>query len=214
MTDRAHGTRARYAKGPAEDGTPGRGCLCAPCTRAGAEYRARRARLIAYGRWEHRVDATGTRRRVQALAWCGWSLARLSARLGGDESLARKILRRRQVTAATARAVRELYDELWDQAPPEDDPWDARAAVRARNYARTRGFAPPQAWDDDEIDDPAASPAEGWERQGKRRYGSLTEEAVELNAQGEHPEMIAARLGSSVTTVQRTLERVAAKEAA
>lgn len=213
MTAR-HGTRTRYVKGPAEDGTAGRGCLCGPCVKAGAEYRGRRARMIAYGQWEHPVDATGTRRRIQALAWLGWSLARLSARLGGDESHARKILGSSWVTAATERAVRELYDELWDQAPPEDGPYDRRAASRARNYARARGWVPPLAWDDDEIDDPAGRPADGWQRGERRGWGVLAEEAAELAGQGDHPEMIAARLAASVKTVERTLARGAAREAA
>lgn len=193
-----HGTRTRYLNGR---------CRCPACREAKRVYEAHRNRMIAYGRWEHPVDATGTRRRLQALVWCGWSLARLSARLGGNDELARKILGHRRVTAATERAARVLYGELWDQAPPEDGPWDRRAAARARNYARRHGFVPPAAWDDDEIDDPAATPADGWERQGKRRYGVLAEEAVELTVLREHPEAIAVRLGVTPETVERTLQR-------
>lgn len=212
VAGREHGTAARYKKGPDEYGTAGKGCRCAPCTRAAGDYRSHRARMIAYGRWEHQVDATGTRRRIEALVWCGWSLARLSARLGTSDSHARKILTSRRVAAATERAVRELYRELWSQAPPEAAPYDRRAASRARSFARARGWVPPAAWDDDEIDDPAARPAEGWERGDRREYGALAEEAAELAGHGEHPEMIAVRLAASVKTVERTLIRAAAKQ--
>jgi hypothetical protein len=193
-----------------EHGTPGRykdGCRCLPCRKAGRAYAQNRSRQIAYGRWEHQADSTGTRRRIQALAYCGWPLTWLSARLGGDPTHARKILERTRVTAATERAVRALYDELWDAGPPVVTVWDRRAVAKAREDARARGFVPPLAWDEDAIDDPQASPAEGWQRGDGREYGSLTEEAVELARQDEHPEMIALRLGASQKTVERTLVR-------
>lgn len=207
MTAR-HGTRTRYVKGPAQDGTPGRGCLCPPCTRAGAEYRDRRARAVAYGRWEYQPDATGTRRRIEALVWCGWSLARLSARLGDDPSHARKILRSQRVTAATERAVRALYDELWDQAPPQDGPYDQRAAVRARNYARKHRFAPPLAWDDDSIDDPAAAAAD-WKRSSSTQWraADLAAEAQDLARFGYTQDQAAERLGTTRAALAKAIER-------
>jgi hypothetical protein len=169
--------------------------------------------MIAYGTWEHQVDATGTIRRIQALAWNGWPLTWLSGRLGGDSTHARKILARAgTVAAATERAVRALYDELWNQEPPVSTAWDRRAVAKAREHARQRGWVPPMAWDDDEIDDPDAQPADGWERGDRRGYGVLAEEAAELARQDEHPEMIAVRLVTSVKSVERTLIRAAAKE--
>lgn len=104
------------------------------------------------------VDAAGTRRRLHALAAMGWSLAKLAGRLGVHRGNLGKTLACEQVTAGTARAVRALYDGLWNQAPPEDTHADKVAASRIRNLARTRGWAPPLAWDDESIDDPAARP--------------------------------------------------------
>jgi hypothetical protein len=113
-----------------------------------------------------RTDAGGTRRRVQALVAAGYSQAILAGRLGIQRSNFR-LATCDQVTAGTARAVRELYDELWDKPPDESGHRQKISVSRARNYARARDWALPLAWDDDAIDDPAAKPAEGW-RRGER----------------------------------------------
>jgi hypothetical protein len=105
-----------------------------------------------------RVDATGTRRRLQALMALGWSRTRLAEELGGHRDVVSRYMIRDQVTTATVRAVRALYDRLWDTTPPEEDQWDVSAAVAARRTAARNGWVPPMAWDDDTIDDPAAEP--------------------------------------------------------
>jgi len=56
-----------------------------------------------------------------------------------------------------ARAMRALYDELW-QADPADHGASPGGITRARRYAAERRWAPPQAWDDDTIDNPDAFP--------------------------------------------------------
>lgn len=109
-----------------------------------------------------RVDATGTRRRVQALVAAGWSQSKISARLGMDRANFGAVMRQDQVTASTARAVAALYGELWDKGPPEQGHRDKIAASRARRYSAERGWPPPAAWDDD-IDDPMAVPAPDWD---------------------------------------------------
>jgi hypothetical protein len=154
------------------------------------------------------VDATGTHRRVQALVWCGWSQARICARIGMLRSNFGAVLEREQVTAATARAVRGLYDELWNQAPPESSHHEKAAASRARNYARARGWAPPAAWDDDEIDNPDASPAEGWQRTRGGLHGArLAAEAEEMTGLGVSLPLAADQLKVSVETLERALHR-------
>jgi len=110
-----------------------------------------------------RTDAAGTRRRVQALVAAGYSQAILAGRLGIQRSNF-QLATCDQVTAGTAQAVRELYDELWDKPPDESGHRQKISVSRARNYARTRDWALPLAWDDDAIDEPAAKPAAGWRR--------------------------------------------------
>jgi hypothetical protein len=210
---RAHGTPSCYRQGPDEPGTLADGCRCTQCRAANAAQKRHRTRMIAYGRWEGQVDATGTQRRLQALIWNGWSMGLLAGRLG----CARSVIRRRllvftRVYPAAAEEVRVLYDGLWDQAPPEGTPREKRAATMARRYARENGFAPPLAWDDDTIDDPDASPAEGWERRDVRRWGTLAEEAGELFGFGLGVDGAAERLGVSRNTLTTTLGRARKRE--
>lgn len=98
------------------------------------------------------VDGTGSLRRLRALRAIGWTRAALAARLGRASGNLDLVGRYAQVTASYAQAVKTLYDELWDQ--PQHGP----AADRARARALDLGWAPPMAWDDDTIDDPAAVP--------------------------------------------------------
>jgi lambda repressor-like predicted transcriptional regulator len=199
----------RYKHGPDEHGTPGKGCRCAVCNAANLAYRRRRDRLIAYGRWPGLDSGAGTHRRLQALVFNGWSVRQLAARLGRTQPNLRLTLHRSQrVKPDVAAAVRALYDELWDHAPPERDRFERRSVTMARQYALARGWVPPLAWDDDEIDDPAASPANGWERrEGVRRWGVLAEDAADLLRAGEEPRQVAERLGVTRSTLATVLTR-------
>lgn len=108
------------------------------------------------------VDAAGTRRRLRALVALGWPLKHLHLRLGcstrtvwllaGSTASDEAAL----VNVRTRDAVRRLYDDLSLSVPSP-----GRATTRARNIASARGWPPPLAWDDDDIDDPAAAPATG-----------------------------------------------------
>ena len=156
------------------------------------------------------VDSGGTRRRVQALVTRGWSQARLACQLAVTGSNFATMMRREQVTAATARAVGELYDRLWDKPPPESNQRERIAAARARNYAAERGWAPPLAWDDDIIDDPSGRPAERWKRpaHSRGRSADLAEDAEQLlGRDGYTREHAAARLGVAPSTLDAALRR-------
>jgi len=110
------------------------------------------------------VDATGTRRRLQALVACGYSKSRLAERLGMLPGNFAQVMTRGQVQAGTERAVRALYDGLWDVPPGESGHRERISVSRAGRYARERGWAVPMAWDDEALDDPAARPAADWRR--------------------------------------------------
>ncbi|MCW2900008.1 MAG: hypothetical protein JWO67_2273, partial [Streptosporangiaceae bacterium] len=156
-----------------------------------------------------RVDATGTHRRLQALVALGHSQARLAARLGQTGPNFCRMMRASQVRAATARAVLDLYRELWLQPPPETTRYERNSASRARNFAEGHGWVLPAAWDDGAIDDPDARPAEGWKRSQRRTRGSaeLAEEALDVMGQGHTREQAAERLGVSVAAIDKAFER-------
>lgn len=161
------------------------------------------------------TDATGTRRRVQALAARGWSQGRVAARLGVSRKNFNAMMRRGRVSAATARAVAALYAELWDAPPPEETPRQRDAANRARRHAAEQGWPPPMAWGED-IGDPAAEPAAGWQRDPERkcRSGALTAaEARELLGFGLSRADAAKRLGVTVAAMEKAMERYPETEA-
>jgi hypothetical protein len=117
------------------------------------------------------------------------------------------MLTRGQVLAATARAAATLYDELWDVPPATDSHRTRQSASRARNHAAARGWPPPAAWDDDTIDDPAAGPAEGWQRPAQITLTYLLEDAQELLAQGHTRDQAAQRLEVSRDSLNTALAR-------
>jgi hypothetical protein len=94
------------------------------------------------------VDAMGTRRRVQALAWMGWPGAEISVRAGLKPRSLTELLGQGRVSVRVAERVRGVYGDLSGTRGP---------SVMAASQARRLGFAPPAAWDD--IDNPEARPA-------------------------------------------------------
>ncbi len=158
------------------------------------------------------VDAAGTQRRLQALVVIGWSQAKLAERLGMSAANFGAVMRCGHVTAATARAVAGLYDQLWNRPPPEGGQREKIAASRARNFARQHGWAPPLAWDDDQIDVPEGKPADGWQRPAstRRRAAELAETASELSSQGFTRVQAAERLDVSRAALDKALSRARA----
>jgi hypothetical protein len=98
------------------------------------------------------VDATGTRRRMQALAWMGWSTVNLSHRVGLRPATLHTLTYRGTVSTRTARRVAHVYQQLSHLTGPSQ---------QSATKARKAGHAPPMAWDDNTIDDPAAHPDYG-----------------------------------------------------
>ncbi|WP_328336814.1 hypothetical protein [Streptomyces violaceus] len=108
------------------------------------------------------IDGTGTRRRLQALVYAGWTQSELARRMQMDRGNFGRTIVSDLVEAATVRTARALYDELWRLDPVEAGV-PAHRATAARQIAVGRGWAPVGAWDDDRIDDPNAWPDwTGW----------------------------------------------------
>lgn len=106
---------------------------------------------------EGTVPAAGTIRRVQALAVAGWPMARLARETGLSPARLAQVLTASTVPSATARAVAAVYTR-YSMASPGLCGVALIHARAARARAAAAGWAPPAAWDDDTIDDPAAIP--------------------------------------------------------
>lgn len=155
-----------------------------------------------------RIDPTGAMRRVRALTAIGWGLNRIAAESGVNEQTLRDVLYGRPILERTARRVQAVYQRLWDQRPDTSTPHLASGVTRTRRWAARNGWAPPLAWDDDTIDDPAATP-QGVERVS--RYGhtadDLAEDVHHLLAAGTTRDEIAARTGRDPRSIERELAR-------
>lgn len=96
------------------------------------------------------VTSVGTARRLEALAVLGWSWPLLERGLGLPRQTLMFRRARPRVRAEYARQVRDLYDELSMRRGPS-----AHAARRAA----AKGWLPPLAWDDEDLEDPRVPPA-------------------------------------------------------
>jgi hypothetical protein len=163
-----------------------------------------------------RTDATGTRRRLQALQALGWSQRRLAELLDTQQVVVGKAARGKSqfVTVATARRVRDLYDHIWNQPPPSATRYERQSATNARRAAAERGWVPPLAWDDDTIDDPNAAP-EGAE--GSQPVDGRLPDRDDLQMLIETGSTVAAlaqRFGVEESSVKAKLRRCGLKVAA
>ena len=150
------------------------------------------------------LDATGYRRRLQALVARGFTQQHLAGRLG--QTPANFHIRAEHVLAKHHRAARALYDELWD-ANPLAHGITPFAANRALRYARNNGWPPPAAWDDDTIDNPDATPDLG---EKTTRRDALAEDADFIaRTSGVPTELVADRLGITTEYLKQIHRRTA-----
>jgi len=100
-----------------------------------------------------RPTAIGTQRRLQALMARGWSLQSLARAEGlRAPQLARALENSAVITPKLAADVSTAYDRLWNADPPRRTEVERQLADAAGEAARIRGWVPPLAWDDDQIE--------------------------------------------------------------
>lgn len=127
----------------------------------------------------------GARRRLRALAARAWWPDAIERATGLPAAQIHRGLDGYDITPDLAAAVSDAYERLWDRNPPIVGPQDRQAADEARAQAASRNWAPPMAWDDDQIDLPHGSPAKGWKpRRSTRRAVDLVEDAEFLREHG------------------------------
>jgi transcriptional regulator with XRE-family HTH domain len=155
-----------------------------------------------------RIDSTGTTRRIQALVAIGWSQSKIAARLGILRSNFTALAHgQTDVTVAHANAVADLYDELWNTAPPRAGHRDKIAYSRSIRYATLAHWCVPMAWDTETIDDPAAKPDLGLHDNltgGKRVH---VDDIEFLADQGLTIEQVAHRMSVVKSTIEHACAR-------
>lgn len=141
------------------------------------------------------IDATGARRRLQALMVLGHTLPDIAREVGvGVSSLQQTVDGRwTAIRFDTAAKIALVYRRMsLAPAPP------SRFAEQARNQAMVRGWHGPMAWAD--IDNPACQPDPD-EPTAPRHVHA--DDVAELAARGLSDEEIGRRLGVSPRTVLR-----------
>jgi hypothetical protein len=138
------------------------------------------------------VEATLTRRRLQALVACGRSIAELARALDMGASNLTRVFRAEQVTAGLARRVRALYRRWWDVPPPQSTGYQRARVRKAKAMAAQRGWTVADAWEDDDPEEPDESVDEvavASALRGERRLSQLNAAerrsvALEVRRQG------------------------------
>lgn len=168
------------------------------------------------------VDATGAKRRVEALMTLGYDTHQIAAGIGLARNNVSRLLNnhRTEVRHETHEAIVRFYDQAWQT------PSTHRYIKRTKALAAKRGYVPPMAWDDDTIDDPLAEPfAEAtvgidWQiveravagRPRGRRLSSSERKAAAmvLASRGATATQISNQLGMSGADARTVIREVAA----
>jgi hypothetical protein len=149
--------------------------------------------------------ALGVRRRLRALTARSWSPQAIADESGIPAPLIRSLLGRnlRKLSPHQRLAIANAYDKIWDREPPARTRDQREACELARSLAAGRGWPPPQAWDDAQIDQPDGRPSPDWKPRNRttRRAVDIVEDAQFVRDHGGYRDtdntQIAMRLGVS-----------------
>lgn len=98
------------------------------------------------------IDATGTRRRIEALQCSGYSQSWIAERIGMDPPNFARVAKCDRVKVSTRNSIAAVFDEFV-LVPRSSDVWHERTSIsRTLNHARRSGFVPALAWDDIDFD--------------------------------------------------------------
>lgn len=172
-------------------------CRCDACRQGRAEYSYWARHMVASGRRDTfrgaLIDATPTRRRIQALMALGWSQPQIAKAAGSDQNRVSSQLHAERITRGGAAKVAAAYELLSFRLPPTTTRNERVGVNLVRALARRNRWLPPLAWDDIDNDpDPRAAltnTGEGGE-EGAEEAGApapiLDDVAIDLAIQG-HP---------------------------
>lgn len=147
------------------------------------------------------VDATGTVRRLRALATLGWSTREIAARAGVSHKAVAQARRGAMTVKATTRdRIATVYRSLLTSTPVGLTPRQRGGITTTRDIARRNGWAGPLAWDDIDHDE-APTDLEPY------RATSAAQNTTELAELGLTPAAIASRLNVKEATVYEYLRK-------
>lgn len=138
-----------------------------------------------------KVPNVGTKRRIQALMAWGYSLDHLAEELGVTPQCVSWWLRVDNVSSETLVKVRGVFDRLQLKQGP---------SKRAMNAAARKNWAPPFAWDQDDMDNPDSQPIIG----ENGSFEDFVKEARELNYTDEK---MAGVLNIQVESLKQRIRR-------
>jgi hypothetical protein len=156
----------------------------------------------------------GTQRRVRALMSRGWAPEAIERATDIPVSVTARLLEDRGgISEEAAARIAVAYDALWNRPPPQATTEEQQLSASALTLARRAGWAPPLAWDDDQLDLPDGRPADGWKRSAghQRRSADLAEDARWVREHGGYRTAslteVALRLGVSKPALEKALSR-------
>ncbi|WP_396645400.1 hypothetical protein [Microbacterium sp.] len=106
------------------------------------------------------IPSRGIRRRIEALATRGWSIAAIADRAHLSRTRVSHLMWNDGATVRNHLLIAAIYAGIWDEEPPAETVWDRRTVLRTRNRAAALGWAPPLAWDDIDNDPAPQRPAD------------------------------------------------------
>lgn len=148
------------------------------------------------------TDATGTVRRIRALARIGWTYTHIADAARTSRRI-EHYAGQKWVTHEVAAAIDRAYDLLSMTPGP---------SFRTANRAAKAGWLPPLAWDDASLDDPAAQPAEAAADDQHEDYDPITV-ALAVDGRLTH-EQISHRRADLIETVRRLAPRMSDQQIA
>jgi hypothetical protein len=145
------------------------------------------------------------RRRLRALTARSWSPQASADQTGIPKPIVSSLLggSPRNLSTGQRMAIADAYDKIWDREPPVATRDQREACESARSRAASRGWAPHQAWDDAQIDQPDGRPSPDWKPTNRtsRRAVDIVEDAQFVRDHGGYRDadntQIAMRLGVS-----------------
>lgn len=144
-----------------------------------------------------KVPVLGSMRRLQALNCVGYMNRELAQKLGVSDNLVHRWVNGTQpfIFAEKARAVDKLFRELQLASAP-----DTVGGSRAKLRALRNGWAPPLAWNLEDLDNPEARPDLGAEP-------DFQDAIADARSLGRDDHAIAASMGIQVDSLRTRIRR-------